>query len=181
MGTHAITFHKKSQKIINHVVQDTETTHGIEISKTTSAPYPERKDSQGNIIPFILPPYAKLKEQIYSTTKIKQQEQQRQIWQEEIDHLFNRNDVRLLWNIKKENYIHNQKNYPQTLSSSSSSSSSLSSSDSIIITTITNANIIITITITIINNTATNFPNTINIIVIVIVIFIVIVIDIVIV
>merc|ERR1712130_475020 len=108
MGTHAITFHKKSQKIINHVVQDTETTHGIEISKTTSAPYPERKDSQGNIIPFILPPYAKLKERIYSTTKIKQQEQQRQIWQEEIDHLFNRNDVRLLygktWNVKKENY-----------------------------------------------------------------------------
>jgi len=101
-----------------------------------SAPYPERKDSQGNIIPFILPPYAKLKEQIYSTTKIKQQEQQRQIWQEEIDHLFNRNDVRLLWNIKKENYIHNQKNYPQTLSSSSSSSSSssiLSSSDSVAI------------------------------------------------
>jgi len=84
-STHAITFHIDTKIIINHVFPDTITIHGLEITKITSAPYTDRKDSEGNIIPFILPPDAKLKEQIYSTITIEIQEKQRFKWQQEID------------------------------------------------------------------------------------------------
>jgi len=83
-STNAVTFHRETKKIINHIYPDTDTTHGLEITATTSKPYQRFDKKTGKQIPYILEPYAKLKEdKIITTVKIQNQENIRKKWQDD--------------------------------------------------------------------------------------------------
>jgi len=56
---------------------------GLEIKGVDNEPY-VRLDDNGNNIPFLLLPYAKLKQPIYDIKKIDLQEKRRRMWEKEI-------------------------------------------------------------------------------------------------
>merc|ERR1712025_639193 len=96
-STHAISYDKNTKKINNHVYPDTDHTKGIELVETSCQAYRQRKDSNGNPIPYVLPSFAKLKEPTYSTITIEKQQKKRDEWLEQIDKMFYKNDVKLLY------------------------------------------------------------------------------------
>ena len=83
-ATHGVTYHKSTQKIINHIYPDVDKSVGIELNTVETCEY-VRFDSEGNRIPFLLPPYAPCTDPVYHTTTIENQEAQRLKWQQQIN------------------------------------------------------------------------------------------------